>query len=185
MIVLVILGLLVAVALPRLKGGFGLSRLKAASRQLTGALRYARNTAVFRGQPCEIVFMMEKGAYRLVLLDEHGHPEKKRRRSRWRSRRAASEDVLSDDVRGLKRLPKELRFSSIYSGAPPSPDHEHPRVLYRPDGTATPLTVTIQDGRDRALNVQVYRTTGMARVRPGQPQKPPKGVKLYYGPKER
>ena len=48
-------------------------------------------------------------------------------------------------------------------------------------GAATAATIVIEDDHNNALNIEVYRTSGLARVEPGAPREAPKQRTLYYG----
>lgn len=184
--VVLIMGLLLGITLPRMSGTFGAAKLKTAARDLTGMLRYARNTAVLRELPCEIRFDLDEGLYQLVLMDASGDIYEEKRsshRGRKRNNDGAS-PMISDDVAGVRRLPGKIYFSVIYTAAPLTDDTDRPRVIYYPDGSATPATIAIEDHKKRAISVEVFRTTGMARVSQGLPTKEPKAKTRYMGPKK-
>jgi prepilin-type N-terminal cleavage/methylation domain-containing protein len=176
--VILIIGMLMAISLPRMKGTLINVRLKSGARSVTALLRYARNAAVLRGLPCSVCFAPEKDTYELVLLDEKGSrfEEKRRRRDR---KKAALE--IGSDAKGVRALPKDIHFAVIYTDAPLTED-KLPCVTYFADGSATPATISIQDSNEQAISVEVFQTTGMARVQKGLPVSKPKTRKLYYGP---
>jgi type II secretion system protein H len=186
LMVIMIMGILVAITLPRMSGTFGIARLKSTARDLTGILRYARNTAVLREQPCEIRFDMDKGQYQLVLLDASGDIYEERHSTRRSRRREedATANVMGDDVAGVRQLPNRVFFTVIYTDAPLTDDTHRPRVIYYPDGSATPATIAIEDDKKHAISVEVFRTTGMARVSQGLPKQEPKAKMRYMGPKK-
>ena len=72
--------------------------------------------------------------------------------------------VCSDDVGGIRRLPPEIHFAVIYTAAPLTDDTGKPCVEYYADGSATPATIVLQDEAKRTMNVEIFRTTGMAQV---------------------
>lgn len=177
--VILILGMLMAISLPRMKGTLVNVRLKSGARGVTALLRYARNVAVLRGLPCSICFAPEKDTYQLVLLDESGSRfEEKRRRGSDRKKTSLS---IGSDADGIRKLPKDIHFAVIYTDAPLTED-KLPCVTYFADGSATPATIAIQDSHEQAISVEVFQTTGMARVQKGLPVNKPKTRKLYYGP---
>jgi prepilin-type N-terminal cleavage/methylation domain-containing protein len=181
MFVIVVLGLLAMTTMPRMKGSFRRIELRSASRDVTALLRFARNASVLRELPCEVRFSPEKDIYEFILLDEFGE-----RLDAQNSRRARSNGKVAfeagEDAVGVRRLPKSIHFSIIYTAAPLTEDSNLPRVIYYPDGSATPATITIQDDQEHAMNVEVFQTTGMARVEKGLPVTQPKKRTLYYGP---
>ncbi len=184
MMVMVIVMLLLAISLPRLQGSWQKARLKRAGRDIAGMLRYARNAAVLRELPCEVRFDPEESLYQFVMLDEFQQPIEQKRRRRRRRPEDKIDFSVGGDVAGVRRL-DDVYISAIYTAAPLTEDTERPRIIYYADGSATPATIVLQDSKDRAINVEVYRTTGMARVELGVPEKEPKARTLYYGPKKK
>jgi prepilin-type N-terminal cleavage/methylation domain-containing protein len=180
-LVVVILMVLAALAMPQMKGTFASTRLKRTARNIAGLLRFARNTAVLRELPCEIRFDPDNDKYQVVLIDEEGKPMEPPSRRR-RRRDETDSFTLGGDVVGVRTLPKKVHFAAIYSGAPLTEDTNRPRVIYYADGSATPATIAIQDEKGLAIRVEIFRTTGMARVARGLPIRPPKAQTLYYGP---
>lgn len=187
MLVVAIMAILATIAMPRMRASFSQARLKRAARDVAGMMRFARNTAVLRELPCEVRFDPENGKYQLVLLDEYGDRIDDADGRRYRNRKRAKENPelsMGDDIAGVRRLPDGVYFAVIYSGAEPTEDTDLPRLIYYSDGSATAGTIAIQDDKEHALHVEVFRTTGMARVAPGLPVREPEGKTLYYGPKK-
>ena len=180
-LVITIMAVLAAIALPRMKGTMKQAQLKRTAREVVGMLRYARNVAVLRELPCEVRFDLEGGVYQLVLLDDD--MERVGERARRRNRRD-ERDVFTqgEDVGGLRRL-DDVFIPALYSAATLTEDTDNPRVIYYPDGSATPATIVLQDDTNQALHVVIYRTTGMARVQKGSPAEEPEAQTRYYGPK--
>lgn len=187
MIVLLILGVLIAVTLPRLKGTLGQARLKTAAREIAAVSRMARDYAVLRELPVEVRFDPDKATYQLFLLDRNFEPTKENReRSRTRRRTRQDELTLNDDVAGTRRLPQGINVQSIYTAAPLSDDNgKLPRIIFYADGAASPATVILQDAKDRRMSIEVFRTTGLTRVMAAAPEEEPKTQRRYYGPEER
>ena len=180
MVVLMILAGLAMISLPRMKGMFFAVRSKAAARDVTALLRYARDVAVLRELPCMITFAPQKDIYELVLLDENGEAAKKDHQ--WRRRRDKQQSFsIGEEARGPRRLPQDVHFAAIYTAAPLTED-DLPCVIYYPDGSATAATVAIQDDKENAVSVEIFQTTGMARVEKGLPVRNPPKQRLYYGP---
>jgi type II secretion system protein H len=180
MLVVMIIAVMTGISMPLMKGTFQSARIKAASREVAGFLRLARNTAVLRERPCEIRFNLEKDQYWLVLLDENANEEDLNKRQ---ERRERQELKIGEDAASVHELPKDVHFAVIYSGASVTEDKKLPRVIYYADGSSTPATIVVQDKKKRAFNIEVYQTTGMARVEEGMPVQLPDKSKLYYGPK--
>ncbi|HOR28258.1 MAG TPA: GspH/FimT family pseudopilin [Candidatus Sumerlaeota bacterium] len=182
MLVIVIVGILTAVALPRMRGTYRRSQLTAAARELVGLMRYARNAAVLRELPVQIVFDLEEQRYQLIPLDENQErAEERTGRRRRRSEEGETRFTTDTDTGGVRRLTK-ARITALYTDAPPEEKTDLPRIIYYADGSATPATIVVQDGPDHALHVVIYRTTGMAKVEPGVPEEEPETRTLFYGP---
>lgn len=184
-VVIFIVCIMAAISIPRMKGTFVDVRLKGAARDVTALLRYARNVAVLRELPCQVQFDVEKDTYELVLLNASGD-EVQEKRSRRRSGKDNNKLSIGDDVAGERNLPKDVHFAMIYTSAPLNADSKLPCVTYYPDGSATPATIAIQDEKAHAISVEIFQTTGMARVQKGLPPEDegkPKN-RYYYGPKK-
>lgn len=181
-IVVVIVMVLISISLPRMRGSFEATRMKQAARDVTALLRFSRDVAVLQERPCEVRFAPDLDQYQLVAFDEEG--ERIEIRERRRSRRWDDEDALmiSADWLEVKELPRRVHFAMIYSAAERSEDTGLPRVVFYPDGSATPATIALQDEGERTMRVEVYRTTGMTRVEEGLPVERPAHQQRYYGP---
>ncbi|MCL5269702.1 MAG: hypothetical protein M1457_03925, partial [bacterium] len=103
-----------------------------------------------------------------------------------RSNRRNREDAdYWGEMTEVRQLPRNVHFAAIYAAAPLTDDTRLPRVIYYPDGSATATTIAIQDTGRRSISVEVYRTTGMARVEKGLPPEEPRLQTIYYGPGDR
>lgn len=180
-VVIVIIAVLASMVMPRMKGSFQSARLKEGARGVAGFLRFARNTAVLREKPCEIRFNLDKDQYWIVLLDSNLEEWKEPRRQENKNKKLLG---IGEDVAGVRTLPKDVHFLAMYSGAPLT-EKGLPRVIYYPDGSATPATIVIEGTKKAALNIEVYQTTGIAHVEPGVPADLKEKKKLYYGPKSK
>lgn len=183
MIVIVIVLVLAAVAIPQMGGTFRRTRLKSAARDVTGLLRYARDIAVLSEQFAEVRFDPERDAYQVYLVDEFGEPLEDVERRRDRRRRGEDPPLtLGDDVGGVRKLPERVHFAVIYTAADLTVENELPRVIFSPDGSATPATIGLQDDDKNTMSVEIYRTTGLTRVARGLPPEEPDFQRLYVGP---
>jgi type II secretion system protein H len=182
-IVIMIVGLLLAFGTPRMRGTFGRVRLTSAARDITALMRFARDVAVLTESRCEMRFSPNEDAYQLVVFDRNDKriAVKERRRSRrWEDE--SNPLVIGADLLERQQLPRRVHFAVIYTAAELTEDTNLPRVIFYPDGSATPATVAIQDDNQKTIRVELYRTTGMTRVEPGLPPEAPPSQKLYYGP---
>jgi hypothetical protein len=127
-------------------------------------------------------FSPEEDAYQLVVFDKKG--ERVEVAERRRSRRRADETnplLVSADLLQPHHLPDGIHFAVIYTAADLTEETDLPRVIFYPDGSASPATIAMQDEEERAIRVEVYRTTGMTRVEQGLPLEQPQAQRLYYG----
>jgi len=176
MLVVLIMGLAMAIAMPDFRSLGDSTQLEGQSRRLVGILRQARARAISINQymVVEFHFDAEEG-HKVYMFDEETDRigDKKRRSSR-RKDEVDPSLVLS--------LPREVTFASwdtaekfssvIFDGG------RKARIYFYPNGTAIPATMSLVQSRDarsgegkryRYYTVEVLRTTGLAVSHPGQP----------------
>ena len=178
MMVMMLIGVLMAIGIPRMGGTFRRARLQAAARELSGLLRYARHVAVLRSGGCAVWIDPVAGRYQLtlVLLDADGFVVEEED-----PEIAEGEGFrLSDDASIVHVLPKATFFSIVHSSAPLDDVNSYPRVVFYPDGSATAAAIGIQDEEGKALRIDVFRTTGMTMVRKGVPVLPANVQPQFY-----
>lgn len=179
-VVIMILVILLAVAIPKMGSVFKRAELHSSARDLTGMLRYARHVAVLRGDGCQVSIMPRDGKYKLSLvhLKPSGDPD-----DDFKIEKPKKEEFkISDDVSKVHALSNSVFFSLINSTAPLTPSGDFPRLIFYPDGSATPGTITVQGADSKAFAIQVYRTTGLAVVHEGKAVLPPGTEPLYSLP---
>lgn len=173
--VIAIMAMLLAMAVPKMRGMFSRGEIEVGAREVAALLRTARHAAIVRGDGAELRIDPEGGRYQVVLthLEEEGIPlAEAKRRHGHRRKTDAPEFRLSDDASGTRTLPDKVFFTLVHSSAPPTEDHELPRIIFYPDGSATPGVIGIQNEAGKALKIEIYRTTGMAMVGVGKPVVP-------------
>lgn len=174
LLAITIMLVLLSLALPKMGGMFRKGRLQADARILTGVLRYGRHAAVLSGLGTQIVIDPVEGRYRLQIVEIEGDGSV----TVLRPGEYPKTVRLSDDVRGEKLLSKDVFFTMIHSGAELS-EGEYPRIIFYPDGSASPASIGLQNKQGKAVAISVYRTTGMARVEEGHPVLPRNVRPLY------
>lgn len=176
MIVIVIIGAMMAVSMPKLKGTFQRGKLEAAARELTAVLRYARHTAVLRGDGCEVRIDPKKGTFQLALirLKKDGTPI-----ATEKATKKTGAYRLPTEVARLHTLPGNIYFMLLHTSAPRYTGSGALRILFYPDGSATATTIGLQDEQDRALHIKIYRSTGMTMVDKGKAELPPSVTPLF------
>lgn len=180
MISLMIILVMMAVAIPRMKGAFGRGELRSAAFELTSTLRYARNVAVLRSDGAQVVMDPKAGTYRLTLLELS--PEGEPMGEVELDTLDEEEYKISAEVARRRRLPSSVFFSIIHTSAALTEYDSLPRVIFYPDGSATASSIGIQNVENKAFAIVVYRTTGLATVQPGKPQLPADVQPLFYLP---
>jgi prepilin-type N-terminal cleavage/methylation domain-containing protein len=162
MVVVVILGVLMAVSAPTLRGVHERNKLRAASRELAALVRFARQQAVLRGHSTEVRVNAELGKYRLFL----DPPEKGRRiRSSRKIERSPMEKTRYLDAKQGKIL-----FLSIDSPTEPAPRSGAARIEFFRNGSASPTRIVIEDEKKRLMTVEIAASTGGVRVSSGEPE---------------
>jgi Tfp pilus assembly protein FimT len=185
LLVLTILLVLLAVSVPKLSGSYRRAQALGAARDLTAALHYARHFAVLSGVGCQIKFDPNNATYEVtpVEIDANGEPgdEIDTRRFNERGDRGTLVRIAGDFV-GARRLPDNVFFSLVHSSAPTTDRRGLPRIVFYPDGSATSGKIGVQSRGGKAYRIDVYRTTGMAKVEEGQPVIERDLQPLFYEP---
>jgi type II secretion system protein H len=187
-VVAIIVLMVVATSLPRLRGTLARSQLTSAARDVAATLRLARDVAVLSERACEVRFAPNGDYYQLVVFDKDGRRlrlDDRRRSSRGNDAGDVISRLVSADMLQPQRLPSRVHFQAVYAAATLSVDDRLPRVVFYPDGSTSPTTIAIQNDDKAALRVEVYRMTGMTRVETGLPPADEGTTrKNHYGPGE-
>lgn len=168
-IVVMIVLALSAVALPRMRGTLQHMRLRQGARDVASVMRLARDSAVVRGTPVMVVLSTDNKVhdqYQIELLNETMEVVAVEEQRRWHKEADSRFSIPGQEALRRRDLPDGVFFGTITSAAPLT-ETERACVLFYPDGTATPATITLQDVRDRTINVEIYRATGLSRIQPG------------------
>ncbi|MBI1785409.1 GspH/FimT family pseudopilin [Candidatus Sumerlaeota bacterium] len=183
-IVICILGILAMLTIPKMGNVFRHGQLEAGTRELAATLRYARNAAILRSDGCEVRFDPKEGQYQLlpVHLDLEGQPAEDRRTRRRRDDKDKFD--LNEEATQIHSLPSTTFFNLVHSTAPVTEDRRLPRVIFYPDGSASTAYIGVQNSENRALAVEIYRTTGLASIHAGVPVLPKETQPLYYLPEK-
>lgn len=181
MVVVAIFAIVSVLVIPRMSGTFRKGELKSAARELASTLRFARHQAVVRGGGCEVRFDPEQGRFQAVAvkLGSDGLPIED---ADLAEEREDGDINFDGDAARIRTLPSNVFFTVIHTTAPPSEGNKRPRVIFYPDGSATAAFIGLQSKDDKALSVEVYRTTGLSTVKPGDPVLPPDARPLYVVP---
>lgn len=186
-VVVMIVMLLTAVALPQMRGTIQHMRLRQAGREVASVMRLARDSAVVRNSPVEVIFSMnDKGAdeYQLVLMQDDMERIKPTQRRSWH-RGEGMLSIPGPEWLRVRPLPEGVYFAQVSSTAPLTEDKRRPRIIFHPDGSATGGTISVQDVRNRTMSIEIYRATGLARVEDNAPPIKMTTRTLFYGPRKK
>lgn len=162
MIVLVILGIMIAVTIPSMKGFYQKNQISAAARELAQVARYARQQAILRNATTEIRLDIDENRYRLEL-----EPESTNRRRSRSSRRDRSQPM--ERVRYLDAKREEIFFKLVESTTDPFGRDNVAKIRFFKNGAASPSTIVI--ARDsRQMTIEIAGATGAIRVYEGPPE---------------
>ncbi len=156
MFVVVILGSLLALTLPRMTGSGDRAALSTAGRDIARMAAMARQNAISMNAETRLVFSMSANTWRMVL-PETGEPVRGRhgreRLSTWEQPQV---------------LHSRVRFAEfLYDGSTARGDELV--VKFLPNGSSTGGTVILKNKRDRRLTIHIERATGMASADLGDP----------------
>jgi prepilin-type N-terminal cleavage/methylation domain-containing protein len=186
LLVLVLLGLMMGVAIPKMAGAGHVTKLRGAARDVAGLLRHARATAVFGEIEVDVRFSPEEGLYtlnydpvevELVVRDRRG--------SRSRSSRDGGIDRRTEDlirrqaakwlrVRSLptdRRGDLEVMFDTVETEMEVESTRDRhtalPAIKFYPDGTASAGRIILRSRAGLLMSVDVLTATGAVTVTEG------------------
>lgn len=183
MVGMVILGVLLAVTVPRMVTGRQLGPLRAAARDITALMRYARSTAVFGEIEVELRFRPETGQYTLDYDPLQLEVERRAsRRSQSRSARPSRrfEEMVQRRAQqwlAVRTLPQGrgetplVRFAAVETELEVESRLERrdmlPVVVFYPDGTASAGRIILETPAGQRMSINVLTATGMPSLTPG------------------
>jgi prepilin-type N-terminal cleavage/methylation domain-containing protein len=144
-VVVVIVSVLTAMAVPRLSGRSGPAELRAAARDLLCVARYARDFAATRRCECRLEIDPAQGRYLVTAEIDPNSPGEFYR-------------LRSLAVRPRK-LPPSVRFGRVRVSGTATELAEADHIAFRPDGRCDAALVEITDGR-RVYTLSVAADTG-------------------------
>jgi prepilin-type N-terminal cleavage/methylation domain-containing protein len=147
-VVLAIVAIASALAFPAVSAGVRNWQLQAAARELSVSFKFARNQAVARREPLQVVLERTRGVY---WVDHVGKGA------------AANFDEAERKGIRLYALPTGVRFGEItVEGYPASGDQIG--LVFAPRGTSEEATVQVVGERGRRYQIAIDPVTGYARV---------------------
>ncbi len=175
MIVLVIMGVMLVFAGPRVAKNLGSLTLKTTAKKAAAYIRYARSQAVNTGSLYRVIFDAEKN--RLIVLGTRQIPaasdnatdeEDAEVEDNEEEEQPASDG--GEKVLRMYSLPEEIRFGEIIIGDAETEEDEGDRIyqmLFYPNGTAQGGEVILTDAKERTYSLTVDFLTGTVTI--GEP----------------
>ncbi len=147
-VVLAIVGLTAALVAPPLAGGLRHWRLQGAVSEVRTLLTYARNQAVARRAPLQVVLDRGRNVYWLDAADPR-----------------VLEDPERDEDPRIRRyaLPSGFRFGEVRVGEAVPPG-ERIGILFFPRGNSVGGEVQVLDDRQRSYRIRIQALTGHAKI---------------------
>jgi prepilin-type N-terminal cleavage/methylation domain-containing protein len=156
MFVVVILGTLIALTLPRMAGTGDRAALSTAGRDIARMAAMARQNAISMNAETRLIFSMGGNTWRMIL-PETEEPVSGRygreRLSTWEQPQI---------------LHSRVRFSEFLTDGTTVREDELV-VKFLPNGSSTGGTIILTNKRDRKMTISIERATGMASADMGEP----------------
>ena len=159
MVVIVILGILIAVALPNMSGTRDATALRSAANDFANAGMTARQMAIVQGEETYLIVNAAKGEWQMAFFDVEVEEKKRLRDQRG----------MSPDER-LREFPERVRAEKLQTDAGELQKDDAQRVTFFPNGSSSGLAIEFKNNRDRSLTVEFARNTGRAEVYEGPPK---------------
>lgn len=162
MVVLIIMMAFVGLSFPVIKGVHQKGKMNAAARELAITARLARQEAILRGQTVELHIDFQRDRYWIDLAP--GFDRDGVYTSREEDRESIEEVHTVEDKLG------GLYIQSVQSATDPFGSEQLVRIKFFKDGSATPSTVLLADGKPRYMTIEIAGATGNVRAHKGPPK---------------
>ncbi|OGW15010.1 MAG: type II secretion system protein GspH [Nitrospinae bacterium RIFCSPLOWO2_12_FULL_45_22] len=146
LVVLLLLGLMLALAGPRITSGLGSASLKSTARKIATTLRYARGQAVAKKTPHEVFFDNEAGVY--------GIEEVASRQDLTSPSDSAGSPNPAEKTGNLQtfKLPEEIKLK------------ENNSITFYPNGSSSGGDVILSNQKGKGYLIEVDIITGLVRI---------------------
>lgn len=166
MFIMAILGVLLAMTIPRLGGSAQRAALETTGRNMARLAEYARQVAVSQQSPTTLTIDPEAGQW-WISLPFDGDDRFTRRIIR-RSRGA--DHVALSEEEEISTLHPRLTFREILVNGEAVKTKDPVVVTFYPNGTSTGVQVIVENSRGRLLTIEVETATGRASAYRGEPK---------------
>ncbi len=162
-VVVAIMGVMMAISLPRFTSTFSKATLGGTARHLAGTMGYLRNAAASHARSYFLCLDLDNNQYGTRVMDEKadlsliGYQEY---------------DVLDDEIFtdyadefvSKTKLEKKIAFARVMLGDGTEVFNGTVSMEFRPDGTADEATIYLTDPKQRVYIVYLEHYNGQARV---------------------
>jgi prepilin-type N-terminal cleavage/methylation domain-containing protein len=178
LLVVVIVGIASAIALPRFVGSFKGAKLRAASRSVAMMSRYARSTAVLHQKDVALIFYPDRNEMELVSIDRNTGNADRERFLDSRDARAMA-GLLRDDEplpaemlpeaptitsEMVRALPDGIAIVNVEVGEETLPVEGSYLVNFFSNGMSDAFTVNLVDDTSRASRIDMDPLSGSVHI---------------------
>lgn len=169
MMVITILGVLMAVTLPRLGGSNERAALRTTARDMAQLAAYARQSAVSMGKPTRIVINREGREW---WLDLPPAEDSRVRADDWERvpDSASHRDWPLAQEERARPLHRKVEFFDVAVGGRELRETGRAAIYFYPNGSSDGAAIVLRNTRERLMTVEIERATGRALAYAG-PQK--------------
>lgn len=175
MVVLVILGVITAVAIPNLMGTRSSTALRTAARSIASAGIQARQMAISYGVETELILDLDEGQWMIRFTPDDEDSREGRRRSRLRTDRELQPGQTSSEQ--IQDLPPRVTFGRINMGEGRGDDemrrtrgNDLHRLTFYPNGSSTGMAIQLVNDRERSLTIDFESAGGRPEIYEGEPK---------------
>ncbi len=161
MFVVVILGILAAVAAPRITGGGADTALRTTAINLSKLCAFARQSAISSQDRVTLTIKPEERQWYIELpRDDDDRKYRPKRRG---------ERVVATDEEETHELHPRLRIAEVLIDGDEVRDEEV-KVVFFPNGSSSGATIILATPKDRKMTVHIEKATGLASASRGEPR---------------
>jgi type II secretion system protein H len=155
MTVVVIVAIMMGVAYPSMRSMNEKNKLRATAREIIALMKYARTEAVMGERRTAIFLDLDKREYWMDLRTpdpKTGEYNPRAKRTQLEQKRDLNKDIWFEEVSTYE--------SNVVKGKLIAVD-------FYPDGSATPILLTLTNKRGSKMTVELLKSTGLTEVSPG------------------
>ncbi len=162
-VVVVIMGVMMSITLPRFTSTFSRATLGGVARRLSGTMMYLRNAASKDGRSYFLNVDLDKEEYRVTVLRERADQLQTEYQD-WDALEDEAYIEYRDDFIGRTRLEKQIAFERVILEDGSEAFDGIVRIEFRPDGTADDTVIRLMSPNQRVYTIHLEHYNGQARV---------------------